>query len=222
MITSRGCAPPPRSQPLQRQFRRERVREPRQPAFGQVTAEAPAPGLERAFDHERIWRLTDEVFERGAGMLAACEPVPSAVIGIACGGMPLAQFLGRCYGVPVLQIRARHNLSDDIYAAATGIIELAETGISASGLPGGLDVLAADDICGTGATLRAVLPAIEAQLCPSRLRVTVLCRNAAASVWPDSWLWDTRDWVVFPWDAAVSEPTEPLALPGAVRCRRLP
>ncbi len=187
-----------------------------------VAAEVPAPGLARAFDHERIWRLTTDMFERGAAMLATCEPVPEAVIGVARGGMPLAQFLGRYYRVPVLQITARHNRSDGIYAAATGIIDLAEEGISASGIPIGRDVLVADDICGTGATLRAVLPAIEVQLRPSTLRVTVLCRNAAASVWPDSWLWDTRDWVVFPWDAAVSEPTEPFTLPDAVHRRRRP
>lgn len=187
-----------------------------------VTADAPVPGFARTFDHERLWRLTEDVFERGAVMLAAFEPVPAAVIGIARGGIPLARFLGRYYAVPVLQVTARHNLSDDIYAAATGVVDIAGTGISAGGLPGGLDVLVADDICGTGATLRAVLPAVEAQLRPSRLRVTALCRNAAASVWPDSWLWDTRDWVVFPWDAAVTEPTEPLTLPGAVHSRRLP
>jgi uncharacterized protein len=187
-----------------------------------VTAEVLAPGLARAFDHERIWRLTTDVFERGAGMLASSEPVPAAVVGVARGGIPLAQFLGRYYRVPVLQITARHNRSDDVYAAATGIIKLAEEGISANGLTSGRDVLIADDICGTGATLRAVLPAIEARLRPSTLRVTVLCRNAAASVWPDSWLWDTRDWVVFPWDAAVSEPTEPLTLPHAVHRRRRP
>jgi hypothetical protein len=42
------------------------------------------------------------------------------------------------------------------------------------------------------------------------------------NVSPDSWLWDTRDWVAFPWDAAASEPTDPLTLPGTVQRRQGP
>lgn len=34
---------------------------------------------------------------------------------------------------------------------------------------------------------------------------------------PDAWLWDTRDWVVFGWDAATEHPTEPLPYPVTVR-----
>lgn len=191
-----------------------------QPPVTVTAAPVTAPGIARVFDHHRVWRLTTDVFERGARMLAACEPVPAVVIGIARGGMPLARFLGSYYGIPVLEITARHNLRDDIYAPATGIVELAEASLSAGALPDRPKVLVADDICGTGATLRAVLPRIKTQLRPSSLHVTTLCRNAAASACPDSWLWDTRDWVVFPWDAATSEPTEPLALPVAVQRRR--
>jgi hypoxanthine phosphoribosyltransferase len=193
---------------------------PRQPTRDPVTAPVTAPAVERVFDHQRIWRLTANVFERGAAMLAACEPVPAVVVGIARGGIPLARFLGGHYGVPVLEITARHNRSDDLYTPATGIVELSGAGLRADLLAGRPEVLVADDICGTGATLREVLPRIGTQLQPSRLRVTTLCRNAAASVWPDSWLWDTRDWVVFPWDTDTSEPTQLFTLPDAVRCGR--
>lgn len=186
---------------------------PQEPAADGFTG----PGTARAFDYQRVWRLTAGVFEQAARMLADCEPVPDAVIGIARGGVPLARILGGCYRVPVLEIRATHNRSDDIYAQATGVVELADASLPAGILPSGLSVLVADDICGTGATVRAVLPRIEARLRPSRLRVAVLCRNAAASAWLDSWLWDTRDWVVFPWDTAPAGPTEPLTLPAAVQ-----
>lgn len=177
----------------------------------------PAPrALARIFDHVRIWHLTSEVFEAAAVMLAVHEQVPDVVVGIARGGMPLAQLLGAHYGVPVLELTARHNLSDGIYAEATGIVELTENSFRDQQHPAGSKILVADDICGTGATSRAVLRWVTGNLRPSRLRMTALCRNEGASPMPDSWLWDTRDWVVFPWNEAITEPTEPLALPVAV------
>lgn len=42
-------------------------------------------------------------------------------------------------------------------------------------------------------------------------------RVGVASGEPDAWLWDTRDWVVFDWDALTGHPTEPLPYPVTVR-----
>jgi hypoxanthine phosphoribosyltransferase len=182
-----------------------------------MTTPTAAPGPVRVFDHDRIWRLSTDVFEEGARMLAAYEAAPDAVVGVARGGVPLARFLGGHYGVPVLEVTARHNLSDDIYAEATGIVELAGGSIGDSHPPPGSKLLVADDICGTGATLSAVLSWADEHLRPARLRTTVLCRNHGAGMMPDSWVWDTRDWVVFPWNAMPGELTEPLRLPAQVR-----
>ena len=47
-----------------------------------------------------------------------------------------------------------------------------------------------------------------------------LCRNEGSSVYPDAWVWDVRDWVVFPWEP--HDPglrTSPLPTPPTVRRR---
>ncbi|MGH8967715.1 MAG: hypothetical protein ACRDXB_20645, partial [Actinomycetes bacterium] len=56
-------------------------------------------------------------------------------------------------------------------------------------------------------------------LVPTALRTAALCRSKAATFTPDTWVWDTLDWVVFPWNepAQTSEdlivPASPLARP---------
>jgi hypoxanthine phosphoribosyltransferase len=173
--------------------------------------------VQRQFDRHRIWELSQPVFEQAAAMLAEAAPPADIVIGIARGGVPLAELIAGRLGVPAVPLRARHNLSDDIYLPASGDVRIAadETAALASAVAG-RRVLVADDICGTGATLAAVTGRLLA-LHPAEVRSAVLCRSEAAAFTPGAWIWDTRDWVVFPWNDPAGQPTEMLGLPQEAR-----
>jgi uncharacterized protein len=182
-------------------------------------ARTEEPVVQRVFARQRIWLLEEAVFARAAALLGRYEPRPDLVVGIARGGMPLAHRLSEHFGVAVLELAVRHNKSDEIYLPATGDVELPDPPSALGRIPAGRRLLVADDICGTGATLKAVLPWLGEHLRPSALRAVVLCRSEAAHFTPDTWLWDTRDWVVFPWNEPVGEPTEALVLPDGVRTK---
>lgn len=180
---------------------------------------AGRPAVRRQFDHERIWELSQPMFEQAAEMLAETAPPVDVIVGIARGGVPLAELVAGRLGVPVIPLRARHNLSDDLYLPASGEVRIAaEEAAALAPAVTGRRVLVADDICGTGATLTAVLDRIQA-LHPGEVRSAVLCRSEAAAFTPDAWIWDTRDWVVFPWNDPAGQSTEMLRLPQQTRHR---
>lgn len=184
---------------------------------------APPAGrqaVQRQFDHERVWELSQPVFEQAAMLLAAAAPPADVVVGIARGGVPLAQLVARRLGILAVFLRARHNLSDDIYLPASGDVQIGadQTGALAPAVTG-RRVIVTDDICGTGATLTAVMDRMPG-LHPAEVRSVVLCRSEAAAFTPDAWIWDTRDWVIFPWNDPAGQPTEMLRLPIEARHRR--
>ncbi|MET9393840.1 MULTISPECIES: phosphoribosyltransferase family protein [unclassified Streptomyces] len=184
-----------------------------------LTRTESAP-VQRVFEHKRIWNLDQEAFQTAAALIAAHEPRPDAVIGIARGGVPLARELATHFGVEAIEITARHNTTDDLYLEATGRVQLPTTTADALGrLASGQRLLVADDICGTGATFKAVLPFLTERLAPGQLRSAVLCRSRAADFTPDTWVWDTLDWVLFPWNEPTDQHTEDLAAPAAVRTK---
>jgi hypoxanthine phosphoribosyltransferase len=176
--------------------------------------------VERVFEHQRIWRLTPDAFTAAAQLIAAHEPKPDVVIGIARGGVPLAQLLADRYGVPTLPVTARHNHSDDAYVPATGQVELPAEPDATLTAYRGARILLVDDICGTGATYQATLPWLHAHLGPAAVRTAALCRSRASAFTPNIWVWNTLDWVVFPWNEAtpttqdLTVPTEPQTHPG--------
>ena len=172
--------------------------------------------VERIFEHKRIWRLTPDAFNAAAALIAGHEPTPDVVVGIARGGVPLARTLGTHFGVPVVELVARHNRSDAVHLPATGQVELPEEPDGVLATHRGAHVLLADDICGTGATYRAALPWLTTHLGPAAVRTAALCRSQASAFTPDIWVWDTLDWVVFPWNPP-TETSEDLLVPTAPR-----
>lgn len=168
----------------------------------------------RVFEHKRVWRLTPDAFTAAAALIAGQEPAPDVVVGIARGGVPLARLLGDHFDVPVAELTARHNHSDDLYVAATGLVELPAEADAILAAHRGAKVLLVDDICGTGATYRAVIPWLSQQLAPVTVRTAALCRSDAAAFTPDTWVWTTLDWVVFPWNDP-AQTTEDLIVPDA-------
>ena len=173
----------------------------------------PGAGPRRVFDRARVWRLEAPAFEAAAKLIADHERphAPQQVIGIARGGMPLANRLGALLDVPVAALTARHNRSDATYVQATGNVAVAP--VPAGSIAAGRRLLVIDDICGTGATFTAVTAALIEALNPASVRTVALCRNAGAAYTPDVWVWDARDWVAFSWNADPGEATEPLPFP---------
>jgi len=182
----------------------------------------------RIFQHQRVWRMSREVFTAAAGMLAQAAnhergPI-GAVIGIANGGVPLSVLIGDVLAVPVYEVTARHNKTDEAYLQATGEVDC-DTLRLARQLDGsrlGETVLLVDDICGSGATLDTVTAAIEPHLADgARALTAVLCLNTGATARPDLWLWEVTDWVNFPWEHApeTTVPLVPLPMATGVRIR---
>jgi hypoxanthine phosphoribosyltransferase len=172
----------------------------------------------RVFEHQRIWRLDFDVFQWAASALAdsIADDPPDLVAGIARGGLPLARTLAGRLNVPMLEISARHYRSDEPYARGRGRVAIGPIDSSKAGDRPKL--LVADDMCGSGATYRAVCSALETTLAPAGLRTVALCRNTGSTWTPDRWIWDTGDWVVFTtWNEPVEQPTEPLPWPADVR-----
>ncbi len=186
---------------------------------GRLTSPADdAAVVARVFEHRRIWRLTQDAFTSAAALIAEREPPPDVVVGIARGGVPLARLLSVHYGVPMVELTARHNRSDEVYLPATGQVELPKEPDEALAAHRGARVLLVDDICGTGSTCRAAVGWLEAHLVPAAVRTTALCRSEAAAFTPDIWVWDTLDWVVFPWDEP-TQTSEDLIVPASPRVR---
>ena len=177
--------------------------------------------VERVFEHRRIWRLTHDAFTCAAALIARQEPTPEVVIGIARGGIPLARLLGAHYGVPVVEVTARHNRSDELHLPATWQIELPAGPDAALAAHRGARVLLVDDICGTGATYHATLSWLATHLAPTDVRTAALCRSTAAAFTPHTWVWDTLDWVVFPWNNP-ARTSEDLIVPASPRVRPTP
>ncbi|MEV4830595.1 phosphoribosyltransferase domain-containing protein [Micromonospora sp. NPDC049257] len=174
--------------------------------------------VQRVFEHRRVWRLTEGAFTSATALIAAHEPTPDVVVGIARGGVPLARMLAAHYGVPVVEFVARHNRSDVLHHPATGHVELPAAPDAALTAHRDAHVLLVDDICGSGATYLAALPWLATHLPRSVVRTAALCRSKAAAFTPDTWVWDTLDWVVFPWNDR-AQTTEDLIVPTSPRVR---
>ncbi|MGH3711318.1 MAG: phosphoribosyltransferase [Pseudonocardiaceae bacterium] len=169
--------------------------------------------LLRAFDHARLW-VASEVGICEAARLLACAaeagfgPI-GEVIGIAEGGRTPAALIAAHLDVPIRIVHARHNPTEALYTQATGEVACDIGSIAAGSMRG--RVLLVDDICGTGATLCTVADALATA--DLRLISCVLCLNAGAHMIPDLWVWEVRDWVVFPWEAVPDTPLLRVDLP---------
>lgn len=155
----------------------------------------------RVFEGRRIWHLEPEIFEDGMRLLAreiGTKWTIGAVVGIARGGREPAALLARLMNVPLHEIRARHNLSDDVWSKTAATVEVDVSSIGPLGQEA--RTLVVDDICGSGGTLQAVYGKF-AELGIEQIASVTLCRNAGSDPTPDMWLWTVQDWVVFPWES---------------------
>ncbi|MFD4479865.1 phosphoribosyltransferase [Streptomyces sp. NPDC058471] len=172
------------------------------------------PPAQRTFEAQRIWQLSQHEFPAAACLIAAGERVhrPDVVIGIARGGVRLAEIISEQLGVPTATISVRHNTSDSPQQAATGHLDFGPVQDMLMAVAPGGRVLLVDDICGSGVTLGAVTKLLHDQARPTCVRTAVLCRNRSADYPVNTWGWDVADWVWFPWEERPDThvPVEPL------------
>lgn len=178
-----------------------------------------APG-QRVFERQRIWRVDERAVAAACALLAKAvredHLAVSRVVGIANGGVVPADEVARHLSVEPVVVRARHNADDSTYLQATGVVQVehADT-VALTGFNG--TVLVVDDICGSGATLRALAQTLKPVVRPEcRLLTATLCLNAGARLRPDYWIWPVSDWVNFPWEQPPGVPTSDLPHPEGV------
>ncbi|MER5642061.1 phosphoribosyltransferase family protein [Kitasatospora sp. NPDC002227] len=182
------------------------------------TAQQPTGGR-RLFTRSAPYAPTRYQCYDGARLLAesaaSFDPPVTAVIGIANGGTRPAAVIADCLEVPLYNVTARHNRTDEPWQQATGDVSV----VLSNDLPDRFDgtVLLVDDIAGSGATFTAVARALGPKLGSSAVPKTLaLCRNAGCTEGPDGWIWDVNNWVVFPWEASHDGDTRQLPVPKKV------
>lgn len=175
----------------------------------------------RVFTGRRIWRPTWSDVRKAARLLADAEAANESdvVAGIARGGVWPARMMSSFLRLPFTVVTACHNTTDEIKVQGTGSVSVRM--IDSGLISADTRILLVDDICGTGATLRAVLATLAERSHPEPVRTVTLCRNVGASYEPHQWAWDVADWVSFPWEPAPGgpSPVERLYAPTTVRGR---
>ncbi|MGH3625303.1 MAG: phosphoribosyltransferase [Sciscionella sp.] len=175
----------------------------------------------RDFDRHHIWRVTPTALRDATTLLAGAilrdHHSVEDVIGIAHGGTVPARLIAAPLRARVRTVHARHNTSDAAYQHATGQVQVDLDPLTRSlgrkRLSG--RVLLIDDICGSGATLRRLLPELAPLIAPgTQVLTAALCLNTGATTLPDYSVWTVSDWVVFPWEPPPADHgTEPLPTP---------
>jgi uncharacterized protein len=176
--------------------------------------------MSRIFEHRQVWRLDQATFETAADLLATAI-IPrvgrvDTVVGVARGGCALAEALSAALAVPAVTIRARHNPTDAAFSQGQGWVDLDPVEFHPPAP--GAQLLVADDICGTGATLEAVRSYLSTAAAAAGVFTCTLCRNEGSCILPDVWVWEVRDWVTFPWEQPAT-PTQTTPLPPPVTVR---
>lgn len=180
----------------------------------------------RTFAHARVLTLTEELVDYAIGLLASALLLrfgqPHAIIGIANGGIIPADKLAAQLTTDCYRVTARHNATDDIFTQATGHVSVdvrpLSTVLDGRRLHG--PVVLVDDICGTGATVNALCPALRPLLAgDAQLLAVALCLNQGSPHRPDLWAWTVSDWVRFPWEGELplDQPQESLPFPTRVQ-----
>jgi uncharacterized protein len=158
--------------------------------------------MNRTFDRSKVWQLNWSTYNQAMSILSALVSEKlhvGLVVGIARGGSRPAVEIASALGVGWIEISAQRNRSDEIYSAASDHLSVnLENLLSFSSVP---NILLVDDICGSGGTIEAVLDVIYAHWKDIDITTLTLCRNQGSTFIPDIYIWEVRDWVVFPWES---------------------
>jgi hypoxanthine phosphoribosyltransferase len=163
--------------------------------------------------HSRIYHLSWDVLSDVMATLVRniqADGVPQIIVGVQRGGLIPAVMLSHHLGIrTVLALPIRSTTTDAVYASKLPPVAVPQDLFQQVM---GRDIVVADDIVGSGATLRAVLHLL-CRYEPVRIRSATCCVNRAQ--WdpvndqePGSVITyigkELSDWVVFPWEKSVT------------------
>ncbi len=165
----------------------------------------------RVFEHKRVWMLERQTYDCVVALLL--ESIRElweveVVIGIARGGREPARQIAGQLQVPYYEVKARYNSSDELYSATDASITVDFSALPDDGRR--LKAVLVDDICGTGTTMITVRDHLVNMRHYHDVYTVALCRNAGSAFTPDLYVWQTDDWVVFPWE---TQPTSIAMVP---------
>lgn len=155
--------------------------------------------MTRLHEGVRTWLLGRAQFLQAVRLLSALVKDKweiDLVIGIARGGLEPAKLIALDLNRPLLVVRAKSNVSDEVMSETRREILVQEEDLLQ--IPQDKRILLVDDICGSGMTLRELLR----RLCgvTAKVHCVTLCCNEGSALKPDAWIWTVRDWVIFPWE----------------------
>ena len=163
--------------------------------------------------HSRIYHLSWDVLSDLIATLVRniqVDGAPQIIVGIQRGGLIPAVMLSHQLGTQtVLSLPIRSTTSDAVYASKLPPVAVPQDLFQQVT---GRDIVVADDIVGSGATLGAVLHLLR-RYEPARIRCATCCVNRAQ--WdpvnnqePASVITyigkELSNWVVFPWEKCVA------------------
>src|SRR5215831_13455106 len=106
--------------------------------------------MSRVFDRRRVWTMGQARCEAACALPAAAVSrrfAPfDAVVAVGRGGCAPAQMVAAALALPIVAVRARHNLTDAVRSQATGRVEIEAPDLGC--LPARPRLLVVDDICG--------------------------------------------------------------------------
>lgn len=117
------------------------------------------------------------------------------IAGIARGGLPIGVYLSHRLDVPMRYVDASHYVGKE----RKNLVDV--EGIHLDGVESGDTILLFDDIVDTGKTMKRVLRDVKT-LKPQNFDVVTASLHVKPhrEFEPDYWIWETDDWVIYPWE----------------------
>jgi hypoxanthine phosphoribosyltransferase len=139
------------------------------------------------------WEEFDDLATQLAGKISAAGFQPDFLIGIARGGLvPLAIIAEQIGTKDVASVSARSY--DQTTKGDFDITALPEIDLT------GKSVLLIDEITDTGETIQKIAELIMERYKPKEVKTAVVVvNNVNCKHWPDFYITETDEWIVFPW-----------------------
>lgn len=141
------------------------------------------------------WNQIYDMLRSQAGKIRRGGFKPDVIVGVTRGGWVPARVLSDLLGI--------HALAAIRVEFYVGIAETRNAPVLSQGVSvdvAGKKALLVDDVADTGKSLLVAVEHLQQQGA-SEVRVATVYRKPLSAVTPDYFEKETRDWVVFPWDA---------------------
>ena len=160
--------------------------------------------MARLFNDENPLLLSEEAYKEALRAFVGhfqTQGEFDGVIAIGRGGLRFGRDLSDLLVTRYLEVFAKINHNDEINQAGEGQVEIPEGAPEPFLiLPPKCRIILADDIVGTGKTIRAVSNLLSKARSDAVFTTATLCRNAGSDYVPDVSAWQVKRWIVFPWE----------------------